>query len=170
MGFLIFAYRKLSLKSRINDLNFRLMMLTQKEQSMTEKVGQMEQAMSSAKNMMAASNSTQMSRMTESILTKYYDKDANGKMTAKAGIDSNLVNQEMYKANYEAAAQNSVFSGAFDAVAKAQMTALNTQSTQISNQKANIESRLKQMNGELDGVEKAEDDAAKKDAPKFGLG
>jgi len=169
MSFLIFAYRKLSLKRKINDLNFKLMMLQQRENTLTEKVGNMQQSMSMTQSIMTAVNSSQMSQMTDSILGKYYDKDANGKMTPKAGIDANVVNQEMYKANYEATAQNSLFSGYFEAQNKAQMTTLNQQGNQISQQKLTIESQLKQYNSEYEGVEKGEDDAAKKEAPKFGL-
>jgi len=170
MGFLIFAYRKLSLKRKINDLNFKVMMLQDKEQSMLTKIGNTQQSMSNMQSIMTATGSAQMAQMTNSILAKYYDKDDKGNMKLKADTDANLLNQEMYKANYEHAAQESLFKGMFDAKNKSELTVLNQQSTQISQQKASIESQLKQLSGELEGVEKAEDQAAKQDAPKFGLG
>jgi len=170
MSFLIFAYRKLSLKRKINDLNFKVMMLQDKEQAALTKISDTQQSMSTMQSIMTATGSAQMSQMTNSIMSKYYEKGENGAMTPKAGIDANVVNQEMYKANYEHAAQESLFKGMFDAKNKAELTVLNQQSTQIGQQKSAIESQLKQLNSELEGVEKGEDQAAKQDAPKFGLG
>jgi len=170
MSFLIFAYRKLSLKRKINDLNFKVMMLSEQEQTKLTQIGDMQQAASRMSSIMTSNNSAQMGQINNNFMQQYYDRDSDNRYKLKDGFDASAANAAIWQANNDAMAKNSLFTGAFEAQNKAQMTVLNQQSTQISQEKSLIESQLKQLNGQLDGVEKAEDDAAKKDAPKFGLG
>lgn len=63
MGFLIFAYRKLFLKRRINDLQYREMVLQQKKMLATEQIGNYQSIMSYQDNMMQSAFSSQMAQL-----------------------------------------------------------------------------------------------------------
>lgn len=164
MGFLIFAYRKLFLTRKINDLNFRLMSLSQKKQQITDQVGNMQQAMSSGKNSLSAMSSNALSQAQQSIMSKYYD---GGKL--KEGVDQTFVYNEYQQATSQVMAQTNLCNSVFENTSQTQLKQLNSMDSAISLQCASIESQLKQLNGELEGVIKGEEAAAKAEAPKFGL-
>ncbi len=160
MGFLIFAFRKLSLKRQINDKNFRLMMLSNDQQKITANISTVQQAMSTAQNTINAFTSNSIMKVQQ----QYLNSDG----TPKAGFDNTIypaMNAQLQAIQYKSNNFNSIF----DQVNKVQLTQLNAIDTQISQQMASLESQLKPLNNELQNVEKAEDEAAKQIAPKFGL-
>ena len=160
MGFLIFAFRKLSLKRQINDKNFRLMMLSNDQQKITANISTVQQAMSTAQNTINAFTSNSIMKVQQ----QYLNSDG----TPKAGLDNTIypaMNAQLQAIQYKSNNVNSIF----DQVNKVQLTQLNAIDTQISQQMASLESQLKPLNNELQNVEKAEDEAAKQIAPKFGL-
>ena len=161
MGFLIFAFRKLSLKRQINDKNFRLMMLSNDLQKITSNISTVQQAMSTAQNTMNAFTNNSIMKMQQ----EYLNPDG----TTKSGIDRTSLYNEMNVKQQTILFQSNTFNSIFDAANKAQLTQLNAMDTQISQQMASLESQLKPLNNELQNVEKAEDEAAKQIAPKFGL-
>ena len=50
MGFLLFAGRKLQLKARINQLNYRGMQLSQEQQTISAQIAEKQKAINAAKN------------------------------------------------------------------------------------------------------------------------
>lgn len=174
MGFLIFAYRKLFLKRKINDLNYQAMVLSQRKQTITNQIGLVQQAISSAKNAVSMSTQILLAAGQESVFNNYYNRDKDGKVTPKDGKDAaltqstyvNELNAKTQAITYGAQLTNSLF----DRADQAQLAYLNQLDSQISLQIANIDSQTKQLMPELESVEKAEDQAAKSEAPKFGLG
>lgn len=170
MGFLIFAYRKLFLKRKINDLNYQAMVLSQRKQTITSQIGLVQEAISSAKNAVSLFTQAALGVAQKEVYKDFYKdpndpnkgivegKDASGLYTA--------MNAKTQAITYGAQAINSLF----DMQDKAQLAYLNQLDSQISLQIANIDSQTKQLMPELESVEKAEDQAAKSEAPKFGLG
>lgn len=165
MGFLIFAYRKLFLKRKINDLNYQAMVLSQKKQNITDKIGQVQQAISSAKTLTASVASYTTNALTNSIFKEFYNEDRTPKSTEAA-----MQAQMKLSAGQQAiATAGNLTNSLFEASDQAQLAYLNSIDSQISLQIANIDSQTKQLMPELESVEKAEDQAAKSEAPKFGL-
>ena len=50
MGFLLFAGRKLQLKARMNQLNYRAMQLSQEQQTVSAQIAEKQKAINAAKN------------------------------------------------------------------------------------------------------------------------
>jgi len=165
MGFLIFAYRKLFLKRKIDDIGYRQLVLSQKQQQMTEQVGVMQQAMAAGKNLLSVFSNGSLTNIQNDIMKQYY-KD--GKFIGSDDDKLKIQNEVMQK-QYAVMATNSACNSIFEAANTAMMAPLNAEGTQISMEMANNESQLKLLNAELESVEKAEDTAAKQCTPKFGL-
>ncbi len=78
MGFLIFAYRKLSLTRKLNDLNFRSMILSQKEQQITQQIHNLEQAKAAAQNMVNVFTSVSLSKAQMNAYDNIFEKNEKG--------------------------------------------------------------------------------------------
>ncbi|HNW25580.1 MAG TPA: hypothetical protein PKI94_02185 [Candidatus Gastranaerophilaceae bacterium] len=78
--------------------------------------------------------------------------------------------QAQMEQNTKIAMATQLTNNVFESMSNASLPYLNAEDSRISLEMANIESQLKAVNGELEGVEKAETEAAKSEAPKFGLG
>jgi len=77
--------------------------------------------------------------------------------------------QAQMEQNTKIAMATQLTNNVFESMSNASLPYLNAEDSRISLEMANIESQLKAVNGELEGVEKAETEAAKSEAPKFGL-
>lgn len=163
MSFLIFAYRKLMLKRQINDLNFRQMVLSQKQQTITSQIGTMQQLTSAAKSMTNIFSQSAMSAMQMQMYGQYQ----NGEVPTE---DAAKIQKEMYAKQMFAMQATQITNSIFDSTGQTMMAPLNAAGTQIDLEMASIESQLKAKSAELESVEKGETEAAKQSAPKFGLG
>ena len=163
MSFLVFAYRKLSLKRQINEKEFRQLTLSQQKQTMSEKIGVLQQSISAGKNIFSALANSSMYNTQQEINSKY----PNGVIPEgeRAGIQQQLQNKQ-----YEVAMRTSLSNSIFEAVSNSQMQMLKGTESQMDSEMANLESQLKLIRPELESVEKGETDAAKSEGPKFGLG
>lgn len=194
MGLLIFAFRKLFLKRRINQLNGRQMQLSQAKQTITEQIGRAQRSKAAAQS--AFSSMMQNTAMqNQSIFQAQMGEYTNGAMAladefkkftpnseeakaAKAAMDeykaeSQIQTQALY-ADFTGSQQMlsmkaNMMTQAMEASDSGELQQLQAKDSQLELETASNESVLKQLNGELDGVEKAETDAAKKEAPNFGL-
>ena len=178
MGFLIFAYRKLFLTRKMNDLSFKSMLLSQKKQQITSQIAQVQENISNAKTMTNMMGSIASSGINNSVMSEYYEKDPKGSMVLKKeftdkGLNANTIQaqitQDINTRQQAIMFTNAACGSIFDAVDKTQLAALNAEDTHIEMQIKNIESQSIQLKPELESVEKAEADAAKSSAPKFGL-
>lgn len=197
MGFLIFAFRKLTLKREINQKEYALTILSQRQQRIQDQMSVMQQVKSntqSAWQMISNSSantaasvfqaSIQGSQQKAADATKAWtDAQANGasadqvsQLKAKAdAANAELTSQNnkafiTYQASQSAmVAANGVVNSVFSATDESDLAYLHTQDQQYEQQKASLESQLKVERAELESVEKAEDNAAKDVAPKFGL-
>lgn len=171
MGFLIFAYRKLYLKNKINELGYQALLLSQKKQTITSQINMVQQAMSSGKESINMFASSEMGQMQQDLYKKYGNMDdKTGQFKFNQGMDSTGYNTEMNN-NMQMLQQKYAYANSvFAAQEEGMLRQLNSIDTQISNQLAAIDTQMKQLTPELESVEKAETDAAKSEAPKFGLG
>lgn len=170
MGFLIFAYRKLFLKRKINDLNYQSMILSQKKQQITDQIGAVQQAITTAKSALSLFTQAGIQSAQKEVYNKYYDIDEKtGKYTPKGDVDQSSFMNELNLKTQAKAYAGQFANSLFEASDQAQLSYLNQLDSQISMQIANIDSQTKQLMPELESVEKAEDQAAKSEAPKFGL-
>jgi len=197
MGLLIFAFRKLFLKRRINQLNGRQMQLSQTKQTVTDQIGRVQRnkaAAQSAFSMMMQNTAAQNTSIFQSTMSGYTqglyelkdqyaaaqkeDPNSEVALAAKAAMDeakekAQLESQELYAefmgAQQQLTMQSNMMSQSMEASDTGELQQLQAKDSQLELETASNESMLKELNGELDGVEKAETDAAKKEAPNFGL-
>lgn len=205
MGVLIFAYRKLSLKRKINQDEYRQMQLSMDKQMVTSQISLMQQSMADKQDMAQqmlgnASNifyadaqmRTGMARASfqyaEQNLAKAMEnakKNGGDPSKDQSVIDAqkalgtaqgsmqdtqmgsmqafNAFQTRMLMANQE---MNSVFA----AKDKGAMQGLKSKENRIDTEMKGLESVLAEERAEYQSVEKAESEAAKDAAPKFGLG
>jgi len=186
MGFLVFSYRKLHLKRKINELSYRQMVLSQRQQTIANNVSIVQRAMAAQK-----SNVEQFGKLLSSVAAMKFQSipgmlqaPTTNPYTEEGKADwakYQEAQQKVSMANYfnnmmRTNAQNaisqvvSMTGSIFDAQSELQLAPLNAESTQIELELAGIESQLTAMRAELQSVESAEKDAAQNSAPKFGLG
>lgn len=196
MGFLIFAYRKLALKRQINQKQFRQMQLSSMQKQVQDQMSIMEQAKSQMQDSMnnmfnnISSNTTSLfqakaaaSQSDYSSLYAQYQKDTAAGNTAAANDDLKKLEAAKYASDNQqkaiAAEQTlamapilaakQAMSSISNTIDQAELQMLHQKDQRYEEEIASLDSQLKTMNAELDSVEKAETDAAKKSAPTFGL-
>lgn len=171
MGFLIFACRKLSLKSKITDLQYRQMVLQNQKSTIEDQISQRQQCYSNAKDGREMYLSQAMMQMRQSIFQQAGYNPNNQNLTPD-------YNQRMMQAQMQASMdpritgmmqQNQIQSMFEDERNNMDLQSLARKDKQIEREMATLESQLKLATNELESVEKAEDNAAKQDTPKFGL-
>lgn len=164
MGFLIFACRKLSLKSRITDLQYRQMVLQNQKSTIEDQISQRQQCYSNMKDAREMYMSQTMMQMRQSIFQQAGGYNMNPNQYAmiqmQMQMDPNIMKmmgQSQFQNMFEDERNN------------IDLQALARKDKQIEREMATLESQLKLAQNELESVEKAEDNAAKQDTPKFGL-
>lgn len=199
MGFLIFAFRKASLKMSINRHEAQLMQVSRQLQATQEQASIMQQTQDNVKSAwmsMAYASQNQNGNIFQSTLKTAQDNCTNAqnqynqvnsnststpeqKAEAKKALDDAQKQAEQAKATAFLSMQSNMFGGMnqqmamnsiFNANDKAQYARLEQEDRTLTQRKAHIESQLSLENAELQSVEKGEEDAAKKSAPKFGQG
>lgn len=169
MGYAIFTARKLMLRNRINQINFRMMQLSQQQQTLADQAGRWERAIANTRTMfsnignmfqmgMNMAMQGQMQGLQQNILSGGQMNMAglggmlNGGMNFFAtpmGSYLNLMNQSVEMAN-----QN-------------QLKQVKDMENQIELQMKSLETQVKAAAAEMEQVEKAEDNEIKKSAPQF---
>lgn len=171
MGYAIFTARKLMLTNRINQMNFRMMQLTQQQQTLADSAAKMEQAISNTKSLFSnignavAMSQQQMGNALQYQMLQNLQKGQNvdpalvgrlgsmlgggGFMNSNAGMALNLMNQSL-----ELTSQN-------------QLRQVKDMENSIELERKNLETQAKAMDAELKKVEEAEDKQIQNSAPKF---
>lgn len=197
MGFLIFAYRKLALRRKINTDQYRLMTLQSDQLQIQSNISLVQQA--------TAANQEASQMMISNLTNMFYSGYQNslfGSNTMLQGAEQNLRQaqaskdeekikaaakdlenaQRMYSGNQVGGMMamqqfqqgimglNQQINSVFAAKERGEMQALKQKDTRISQEIAHLETQLKMENQEYDNVTKAEDEEIKKSTPKFGLG
>ena len=177
----IFTMRKLQLTQRINNLQFRLMELSQKLQDLSVYAGNVADGiitpgefMSSPAsifgvNMNYFNNSVPQALYDASRATQIYNANIMNMNAASGGQYGMLVdpsNPRSIQAN-QFFIFNSFFKQALDAAGKAEAAKVKRLETDITNQKLMIETQLKAAETELDKVEEQESKGIERTAPKY---
>jgi hypothetical protein len=158
MGLLLFAFRKLDLKRRINRANYRLMQISNQRQRVQDQMDQLQQCLSNSKNMFEYANSNAMMADNQAFFTNCNEN---------SGMNTDFMYQ-MQNRQLQYAQKAQMFNSVFEARKESLLKPLSMMDEQFDTEQANLETRLKSMQAELQNVEKAEDNEAKNSAPKFG--
>lgn len=197
MGLLLFAARKLMLKSKINNLNYRNMLLSQEQQSITKQIAQAQQTKNAAKNLI----NTQASQFVlSSVLSGLQGDstvkevlkqkglatcsandlqtllnggklDVQGKEISLSGDDfsamSSAYQTYQYQAQMKAAATANYMNQILDNSDSVQLAQLNAKDSQISLELENNETQLNALQAEYKNVKEAERAEAQNSAPTY---
>lgn len=185
MGYALFTARKLMLQTRLNQMNYRLMVLSQQQQDMTQQVAN-EQMMSSFKTSAGSIFAYQQYDVAKQALSNNLDikdyKDTNGNLDyAKLLKDVNDGKQgtkkleqttidndtDFLKTQLNEMTTKNQLQSQSDAL---KLQAVQTVGNQIDLEMKKLDSQIKETTAELEQVEKAEDTAIKNSAPKYGGG
>lgn len=165
MGFLIFAYRKLQLQRQKSQLEYRLLSLSQNLMTIKNQEDQLQQALTSAKNMTNIMSQQSLFSMNNQMTQMMQQQKDAGSTNAPDQTEF----MAKFMAQQEAAQLKSNISNSiFDGISQSRMSVLKAQEDMITTEKTSKESTLKYVTGELESVDKAEDQAVKQDVPKFG--
>ena len=151
MGYAIFAARKLSLTNRLNQLNFRIMQLSQQQMTLSQAAGDMERVLSAQKNYMNNVNNAMLNNLF----------NMNGQ-NGSGGATNNIFQQAMQQIQ-QTYLQNSMM----DLLAGNKMQEVKNIETQIELERKTLETQAKAVETELKQVEEAENKAIERSAPKF---
>lgn len=203
MGFLIFAYRKLTLRRRIDQHQFRLIQLSNEISRVQEESSIMQQATAARQDMakqsmsMTADNFYSQKRMQmlmlggalsnseaglANIFAKVPDKQhpetdsdyrkalENHQTLMKASEAFQNFNMfDLQRFQNDTMNKTQMINSIFHAQDEGALRGLKTRETRLNQEKESLESLLKKEEAEYQSVEKAEDNEAKRCAPKFGL-
>lgn len=183
MGYALFTARKLMLQSRLNQMNYRLMVLSQQQQDMTQQTANM-QMMSSFKQSSNSIFAYQQYDAAKNALSKGIDvsqyMDAKGNMKiddinkALADGTSKTLTQSVIDSDtsiLQARLNSSLLATQNDSAADAlKLQAVSTVGNQIDLEMKKLDSQIKETTAEMESVEKAEETAIKNSAPKYGGG
>ena len=171
MSLLIFAYRKLDIIHRKNDLNYRLMNLTRKLSDMQQYAANIADGSVSMSDMM----NTPSSMFGRQMMYMQYAHNgalfgAQQKM-AMMQPQFAMQMQQMQDPNYQAMYQQWIFKSLYDQererMGKQETKLLNEQEKQIQAEKAKLETQLKLLDQELEACKQGEDAAVKQWKPEY---
>ena len=199
MGFLLFAARKLQLKARMNQLNYRAMQLSQEQQTVSAQIAEKQKAINAAKNQIntqaqnfvlgnilngLGNNETVQQMLNSKGLSSCSASDlqtllSGGKISAD-GRDfqldasdlssvASIYQQLQSQSQMQALYASNVINSILDASSQADLAVLNAKDSQISLELENNESQLTLISNEYQSVKKAEGNEAQNTAPTFGL-
>jgi len=160
MGFLLFAARKLQLKRQINQLSYRNMQLNQEQETVSQKIKNLQQAQQAAQNQVNIF-ATQMNSANQ--IAGGFQQLAG--LTNGQAVSMNYMGTQMTPATMAANVMNSIFTAAN----QAQLAELNAKDSEISLELENNDSQLELLQNEYQSVKKAESNEAQNCVSNFGL-
>ena len=149
MGYAIFAARKLSLTNRLNQLNFRIMQLSQQQQTLSQTAGDMERVLSMQYSFFNNMGQLAMNNM-------FMQQQTGQKM------DPSIFSQVMQQVQ-----QMYMMNSYMDWQASSAMRQVKDRENLIELERKTLETQAKAVQTELQKVEEAEDKAIERSAPKF---
>ncbi len=171
MSLLIFAYRKLDIMHRKNDLNYRLMNLTRKLSDMQQYAANIADGSVSMSDMMNTPSSMFGRQM---MYMQYAHNGALFGAQQKMSMMQPQIAmqmQQMQDPNYQAMYQQWIFKSLYDQererMGKQETKLLNEQEKQIQAEKAKLETQLKLLDQELEACKQGEDAAVKQWKPEY---
>ena len=172
MGYAIFTARKLMLTNRINQMNFRIMQLSQQQQTLADLAGQMERSIAARRNLF--SNITNMFQMGMQQMqnanmyqmgmqqlgtTGQLDYSSMGGLLGGFNMMNIMNNPLTLTLNY--------IQQQDQLISENNMRQVKEQESQIELQRKSLETQLAAAQKELEKVEDAEQKNIDRSAPKF---
>lgn len=159
MAYALFTARKLMLRNRLNQLNYRVMMLSQQQQNLAQESGNIEM-MSGLKSSM---NSIFVYDNCAKKQKDWLDQMKNGTLTESD------YNNQMKSLEFETQKKTSENQAAA-LIDTARLKSIQVLGNQIELEMKKLETSVKDTAAEMESVEKEEDIAIKASAPKYGGG
>ena len=156
MGYAIFTARKLMLTNRLSQLNFRIMQLSQQQQTLSQAAGDFERAMSAQKAYFNNLGNQQMNIFMGMLQGGQLNSNGNN-------ADVNSIFQQIQEQIQKTYMTNSYF----DALSQSKMQNIKNIEDQIEQEMKTLETQQKAVSTELKSVEEAESKAIENAAPKF---
>ena len=177
MGYAIFTARKLMLTNRVNQLQMRIMQLSQQQQTLSDNAGRLERALANTRNLFSnIGNAFQMSftmqqqAMSASLMKSL--QESGGDMNS-AGVQSALASMGSLLnggANFMSTPMGiglNMMNQSLNAINESKMRQIKEMENQIELERKSLETQLAAAQKELESVEKAEEKAIDNAAPKF---
>lgn len=163
MGYAIFTARKLMLTNRINQINFRIMQLSQQQQTLAKAAGDMERNLSWAKNLFGTIGNafTQQQQQANQIAMYQMMQGGGNKEDLQKLLSGGFMQQNVIGSMFSLAGQM------IDMQSQNELRRVKDMENQIELERKNLETQVKAMTAERESVEKAEDNEIKNSAPKF---
>ena len=156
MGYAIFTARKLMLTNRLSQLNFRIMQLSQQQQTLSQAAGDFQRAMSAQKAYFNNLGNQQMNIFMGMLQGGQLNSNGNN-------ADVNSIFQQIQEQIQKTYMTNSYF----DFMSQARMQNIKNIEDQIEQEMKTLETQQKAVSTELKSVEDAESKAIENAAPKF---
>lgn len=170
MGYAIFTARKLMLTNRINQLNFRIMQLTQQQQTLADQAARSEMANANLRNLFSGIGNM----ITMSLGIQGQNAQSQLLQGAQAGAYDASSAQGLYSALAPYQMQQQAVTSIFASMQQMIQTQSDTQMRNIKEMENNIElqrksleTQVKAASAELKSVEEQEDKQIQNSAPKF---
>jgi len=152
MGYAIFAARKIMLTSRINNLNWRIMCLSQQQQSLSDISGRMQQYFGTMSMMMGSQNNSIWQAM-----------GLGNQWAGGNGLDMNSIANNAYAYMNGMQMQQAQI----NMLSQAMLQPVAAQENQIELERKRLETQLQAATKELEKVESAEEKQIENSAPKY---
>ncbi len=179
----LFTARKLMLTNRVNQINYKLMQLAQKQQDLATYAANISDGIitpEEAANSSASIYQRQSLFMTQNSTNAYqqanmaaqnYVAQYNAVNGSTNGAYANSIDTTGTTSSINVAAlTNGYYQQAMEAAARNEQTKIQAIEKEIDTQRLSLETQLKAAQAELENVEKAEDSAIKSSAPDYSGG
>ncbi len=178
MGYAIFTARKLMLTQRINQINFRIMQLSQQQQTLADNAARMERSMASMKNMfsnignifqmgMTMQYNMQLAAANQAVQNANGDFTNANVETSIKGLLGTYLNGGNNFLSTPLGLSLMATNQAMETVNESKLQQIKDMETQIELQRKSLETQLAAAQKELESVEKAEEKQIENSAPKF---
>ncbi len=175
MAFLLFAARKLQLKREINAKNYELMTISSKYATITNQVGQKQEAINNIKNQVSNIAGNMNSIFQNNAIMSNFNAADQAKIQSGNfnGIDMSKLNAAVNLGSQLGSTAGRVFENVANQLCvqaeQRDLKQLQQIQQQLDLRKQAIESELSLITNEYQSVVSAEKEAAKSAAPQFGL-
>ncbi len=174
MGYAIFTARKLMLRNRINQINFRMTQLSQQQQTLADQANRWERAIANTRTIFSnIGNMFQMGMQMklQSQMNELYQNNINGG-TGNSNAIGSMLNGLMSTGGYNFMATPigmslNMMNQAIELQNQDRLRQVKDMENQIELQMKSLETQLKAAQAEMEQVEKAEDKEIKNSAPQF---
>ena len=171
MGYAIFTARKLMLRNRINQINFRMLQLTQQQQTLADQASRWERAMANTRTVFSQiGNIFQMgmnAKVQAQMQQLYQNNVAGGGGTQDYSIFNTIMSGGLNFMTSPFGIYMNMMSQSLDMANQNQLRQVKDMENQIDLQLKSLQTQLSAAQAELKAVEEGEENEIKNSAPKF---